>query len=222
MRLTSWLRMDLHLRPTEGIPVVRRCDLKAEDERGLLSYVSSLDFLRDAVWFGYGQDTGSIMFLNGNLSSDWLNALGSTYLLNPAFFVNHLEIGHFSCSKSTFRLPVLPSTNHFTLRYTTVGVLGPSKNALGLGEVAARRKTKADKFSQYLRRVDVAKAGRFAESQPSRVRHFSVHSDQLCSLERDISISLQQFKGRWNGNPSIIIPRETVKLVLTWDSICLV
>ncbi len=213
--------MDVRLRPTGGIPIVRRCDLKAEDDHGLLSYMSSLDFRRDAGWFGYGQDTGSIIYLNGNLSSDWLSALGSTYLLDPAFFVNHLEIEYFNRSKSTFRLPVLPSTNHFTLRYTTVGVLGALRDALDLEEFAACRKTKAGQFSEYLRRVDLAMAGRFAESERSRVRHFSVHGSQLCSLEQDMSISLHQSKGTWKGKSFIIIT-IFFEVMLILDSICVV
>lgn len=208
MRLTRRLRSEPHRRLKRESPVLCRYDTKAEVNDEFFSYANSLDFLRDAHWFGYGQDTGSIIFLDGNLSSDWLSALGSTYVLNPAFFVNHLEIGHFRDSKSTSRLPELPSTSRFTLRYTTVGLLGPTKNALGPRESVARRNTKVHEFAQYLKKVASAKAGRFVESDPSRVRHFSVHSDQTCSLEQDISISLQQSKDSWNGDLSLINRRK--------------
>lgn len=182
----------------KGLPIMRRYDLQSECDCGPHSYENPSEFLLDADLFGYGQDTSSVVFLNGELTPDWISALGSTYLLDPAFFVNHLEIEQLRSSKSIFQLPELPSSNHITLNYTTIGTIDSTLDGAKFDENLIKGAVKGNGGSQYLERLDNARrSGSGLESGTPRFRHFSVHQDGFCSLEQKVSIQLQQSRVGW-------------------------
>ncbi|KAL6691223.1 hypothetical protein J3F84DRAFT_387148 [Trichoderma pleuroticola] len=135
-----------------------------------------------------------IIFLRGFLSAEWINSVGGRYFVDPAFFVNHLDLGSAqNDSTIDFSIPSLPSSswNLFQLPVTTLG--SREHSPLGTLQSAwiedARRKGKIELDNHHQR------LSKLSDSEVSLgesiTRNYYVFDNTHFAIDQRISICVQ-------------------------------
>ncbi|UPK94776.1 hypothetical protein LCI18_005711 [Fusarium solani-melongenae] len=136
-------------------------------------------------------NTGTIVFLRGNQTKEWITAIGDNYRIDHEFWRRHLDSGHSTGEANIYTDSFLPSsnTNMLQMRMTT---LGEKREANGLKgksrhEALALRRQQADiSMTRYTEGLSRRRSPmRHGESV---VRHFSLHDLYLFSIEQNISV----------------------------------
>ncbi|KAL7781015.1 hypothetical protein V8C43DRAFT_299193 [Trichoderma afarasin] len=135
-----------------------------------------------------------IIFLRGVLSAAWINSVGGRYLVDPAFFVNHLDLGSAQHDPAiNFSIPSLPSSswNLIQLPVTTIGIrehspLGTLQSAW-IEDARREGKTELDKFHQRLSKLSDSEVS----LGESIIRNYYVFDNAHFAIDQRISICMQ-------------------------------
>lgn len=131
-----------------------------------------------------------VLFMRGNPSPDWLNAIGAKYDLDFQFFNSHLDFRISTGKANMFVSPSLPSACALLPRLCTT-TIGASINE-GARERASSqyvdslRSANDDHMKEYFALIKANK-DELAVAE-SIVRFFSTHDESHCSFEQDISM----------------------------------
>ncbi|KAH7333285.1 hypothetical protein BKA65DRAFT_507504 [Rhexocercosporidium sp. MPI-PUGE-AT-0058] len=149
---------------------------------GQRSFVSSF---RDPAGFNWVKQTqrhissGSLVFLRGFSTPNWLAAVGAECCVDPEFFNAHLDFLSYS---DTYSIPTIPSSAKvFKLRLTSLGVLTSSE------DLQKSRRWKSESMASYYRERT---KGIGLPIGDSIVRKFSIFGKGSFAIEQDISICL--------------------------------
>jgi hypothetical protein len=143
-------------------------------------------------------DSANLLFLRGYPSPEWLNVIGSKFMIDPEFFRRHLDFQREPTTSPDFSLPPLPSaTFHMTrLRISTVASRMDNKPVTNkrfqedLDKLREETKKCFHKYLETLRhgsKVDVSIGD-------SVVRAFSVLNHEYTAIEQDVSIYIEQLE----------------------------
>jgi hypothetical protein len=142
--------------------------------------------------------TSAMLFLSGYPSPEWLASIGVLCDIDPEYFLRHLS---FQISKEYYALPCLPSSadNIIKLRITTVGRRQTSERKKRVSEsdhINELRRNAAKDMEDYRKRL---LRGLETHTGDSVVRRYSVHTDELFSIEQEISICVTRNGQQWFG-----------------------
>lgn len=143
-----------------------------------------------------------ILFLNGHPSPQWLNAIGGRFCIDPEFYRRHLNFRAGISRPEYFTLPALPSASNTMarLRITTIGHRQPR-----LGLSASRRSQKhldrlrAQATNDMLQYRNILGTENVWKTGDSIVREFTIHDEEHCTIEQDISICIDRVGQSWIG-----------------------
>jgi hypothetical protein len=142
---------------------------------------------------------GSILFLRGLPTSEWLNSLGAMFKIDPEFYYRHLS---FMSAEIEARSPwdlILPSHQSFIFQ-TTVTSVGyqPASNGVDVVSKRILAERAMQTYFQTLKRTDGWSITN------SVVRNCSIHDEQEFSVDQAITICVTKAEnevgdGRWIG-----------------------
>jgi hypothetical protein len=129
--------------------------------------------------------SNQLLFLRGFPPAEWINFIGSQYLVDPEFFRRHLN---FLQRQDFHELPALPSScqNIIQLSITSIG-----QYPAGVFKFGHRPEALLDYLQSLGKDQDVV--------GESIVRQFTIHNETHFSIEQQISICIVRRKIGWTG-----------------------
>ena len=162
------------------------------------THLSSPSQLEDiSVQNARADQQSQLLFMRGHPSRAWINAVGSTFAVDPQFFYHHLW--RFSQKRATARTwPPLASRAVKESRFClpTLGLLNnPGPNERRDFHVRKLRHKAAKRMNKYLQ--DVRHSKNHAELGDSLLRQLSVHDGANFSYEQYLSIWTEHTEKGW-------------------------
>jgi hypothetical protein len=132
---------------------------------------------------------GQLVFLKGYPTRDWLNLIGSRYLVDPEFFARHLDFLSPMTSASSFTVPALPSSswNMMQLQVTTIGSRDCERRAYKQEEIDAMRHSKKTEMASYDQELSAGNGIRVGNAM---VCHCSTLDETHFAIEQQISVCI--------------------------------
>ncbi|KAE8453866.1 hypothetical protein EG329_007642 [Mollisiaceae sp. DMI_Dod_QoI] len=133
------------------------------------------------------KETAQVIFVRGFSSPDWICALGAGLRIDPEFFRRHL---HFLEKKDYYDLPATrsSSSNLIRIRITSIFL---RQVPISQTHIKSLRRDEALRLKKHQRA-----ANRIGQSI---VRRFSIHNEQIYTLEQDIAITCKRNQGGWTA-----------------------
>jgi len=168
---------------------------------GQRSFVSSFDDPKDFKWVKKVRNRaspGSLIFLRGFSTPDWITTVGSECYIDPDFFRAHLD---FLSYTNTFSVPTIPSAaKAFRLCVTSLGISTSPQ------DVQADWVWDSETMTSYYQK---GKQGPGFPPGDSIVRRFSLFSHGRFAIEQDMSISLARTSDdNWTGKSEPLHSRK--------------
>ncbi|KAI9794812.1 MAG: hypothetical protein M1816_002940 [Peltula sp. TS41687] len=168
---------------------------------GIRHFLSPSQFSDSVIEPTRDENNGHLLFMRGNLSPDWLNAIGAKFRVDPEFFQRHLDFRSTVGRPEYFPLPPLPSAavNMTRLRLVTVGnrtVEARSRTWPDQHQLETWRQEGAKSLRSFVEKLTMGRESD-TKSGDSIVREFSVHDHQHFSFEQDMSLHIMNALGGW-------------------------
>ena len=133
-----------------------------------------------------------LLFLTGNPTPEWLNAVGGGLNLDPVYLCEHLSF-RGNVYLDTFAFPGIPSAGkNIRLTVPTIGQIEPKKSCFSSTKIQSLRRDCSVKLREKLRGFESK-----GQAGTSLVRRFFLHDTNRFTLEQDITISLVKENCRW-------------------------
>ncbi len=141
----------------------------------------------------YSSDTHPchLLFLRGFPSTDWLNALGATFRLDPEYMRRHLD---FMQSPDFYDLPSLPSSSSNMLRLRMITICKRS-SVIGYGSFESKRRNETEEVRKHQSQLLVNR-----NVGASIVRRISNHDEMTYTIEQEVSCFVKHQQDRTLGN----------------------
>jgi hypothetical protein len=132
-----------------------------------------------------------ILFLTGNPTSEWLNAVSGEFNLDPYYLLEHLRFQP-TVALDTYSHPAIPSTARNVLRLTvpTIGHIEPAPH-IDNSDLQEYRRIAAKKVKERHRGHLSCSAG------SPIVRDLFIHDAHRFTIEQDITITLAEHGKTW-------------------------
>ena len=190
----SRTRLLLPRREDDSIATIISLSSRDVWEQKMLTRVEDFRLIRT----GEVESKPQIVFLKGIISPEWINEIGSTYMIDPAFFQRHLSYRSAVGRRNLYTYPSLPSSNEsiIRLRISTIGSRNIDAPSYVQKEVGHLRSVTGEGMKRYLNDLNHERNLAIGDSL---VRLMSVHDEKHFHIEQDISICIQNTSRSWTG-----------------------
>lgn len=144
---------------------------------------------------------GSLMFIRGLPSAEWLATIGGSHRVDPEFFQRHLNFLTKTSQIDYYAPALLPSSSNYIvqLRYMSIAKRRPfGTGAATLAGTASIRSDLRRKMDSYLPKL-ASTIDTNTGTGDSIVRDLYFFGNGHLVLEQTISLSVTWMDGRWTG-----------------------
>ncbi|KAL4939102.1 hypothetical protein BDV06DRAFT_199476 [Aspergillus oleicola] len=139
------------------------------------------------------QKESHLVFLRGYMTADWLNHIGSKYVVDPEYFCRHLDFRPADENSNNFSIPALPSSSWHLIQLPaiTIGTRDTAKGPMRPEKIEQLRqegRRAVEEHHHTLSRLSLSGMS----TGDSILRDFYVFDETHFAIEQRISICMQQ------------------------------
>lgn len=170
-----------------------------EEEKLHTSYARRVQNFQDAMLF-YNHHLsspekyqGSMIFLRGYMTADWLNSIGAKYNVDPEYFCRHLDFRPADDNSNNFSLPALPSSSWHLIQLPilTIGAKYTAKGSMNFDIIEGLRRKGREVLAEHHHRITRLSSSGMTGGD-SMIRDYLVFDETHFAIEQRISICMQR------------------------------